>query len=163
MEGNDIGVTVHQHVACWFEGLLMHTAANEEMEDERKHNRLAFWRKNKNIEAITEGDEYIKATVRRWRPNEMALKSVIHLVEQLGIGVEVYTYYDPSFVPEITHWLARKGAIVQVYAYDSLRDLSDDLKYNRAVHTLFTPYEDDAATIGWHRATVVNPDGTFGF
>ena len=163
MEGNDIGVTVHRHVACWFEGLLMHTISNDDMEDERKRNRLAFWRRKKQVEPITEGDEFIRGMVRRWRPNEMPLKSIIHLTERLGIGVEVYTYYDPAFVPEIEHWLARRGANVQVYSFDSIRDLQDEMKYNRAVHTLFTPYEDDAAAIGWHRATVVNPDGTFGF
>lgn len=157
MEGNDIGVTVHKHFACWFEGLLMYTA-DPENEPTRR-----WWQRKRHVEPITEGDEYVRGIVRRWRPNEYPLKSIIHLQERLGIGVEVYTYYDPSFVPEIEHWLARKGAHCQVYAFDSLRDLQDEMKYNRAVHTLFTPYEDDAKAIGWHRATVVNPDGTFGF
>jgi len=48
-----------------------------------------------------------------------------------------------------------------VYSYDNLNDLRDDFKYNRDVHTLFTPYEDDAAMLGM-RATVTRPDGTFG-
>ena len=48
-----------------------------------------------------------------------------------------------------------------VYAYNDLNDLRDDFKYNRDVHTLFTPYEDDAAMLGF-RATVTKPDGTFG-
>ena len=48
-----------------------------------------------------------------------------------------------------------------MYPYEDLEMLRDDFKYNRDVHTLFTPYEDDAAMLGM-RATVVLPDGTFG-
>ena len=81
----------------------------------------------------------------------------------MGLGVEVYTYYDESMVPVIESWLSRKGIDTTVYAYRSVRELLDDFKYNRDVHTLYTPYEDDAKIVGWHRATVVLPDGTFGF
>jgi len=158
MEDNDIGVTVHQHIACHFEGLLM-TVQPVPEETIKRH----WWHRPPKIEEPVVDDGWVTAIARRWRPNELPLKSVIHMTTKLGVGVEVYTYYDPIFVPVIEHWLARKGAHVNVHSYDGPEHLIEDLKYNRDVHTYFTPYENDAALIGWHRATVVLPDGTFGF
>jgi hypothetical protein len=106
-------------------------------------------------------EEWVKAEVRKWRTNEMPLKSLYHMVNQLNLGVEVYTYMEDELADAAQHWLARKGISVTVYAYDDLEGLRDDFKYNRDVHTLFTPYEDDAAMLGF-RATVTQPDGTFG-
>jgi hypothetical protein len=157
MEGNDIGVTLHNHVACMFEGLLMQADPDPVTEEETR-----WWQRRKKEAAPISEDEYVRHIVRKWRPNEMPLKSVIHMVNQLGIGVEVYTFLDPVFLPEIEHWLARKGVAIRAYAYDGIYDLQQDFKYNRDVHTFFTPNEDDAAILGM-RATVVLPDGTFGF
>lgn len=158
MEKGDIGVTIHKHVACWFEGLLV-TPEPEPVEEKKGLLKRWFGKD----EPIVDDDDWRASIVNKWRVNEMPLRSVIHLQEQLGIGVEVYTYYDDSMKDTIEHYLARKGANVQVYCYGDVRHLAEDMKYNRDVHTLFTPYEDDARVIGWHRATVVNPDGTFGF
>lgn len=158
MEGNDIGVTVHKHVACWFEDLLVNVHAEPQEEPKSIWQRL----RRKEEEPLS-ADEWKNHMVSRWTVNEMPLKSVIHLQNQLGIGVEVYTYFEDALKEVIEHYLARKGADVQVYCYGNLDNLKDDMKYNRDVHTLFTPYENDAAAIGWHRATVVRPDGTFGF
>lgn len=154
MENNDIGFTVHKHVACMFEDLLM-----IRKEDVERKGLLGGLFKRRD-EDITE-EQYIEREVRRWRANEMPLKSVIHLTQKLGIGVEVYTFMDPLFIPHIEHWLARKGADVQVYAYLDAKDLLEDFKYNRDVHTFFTTSQDDAALLGI-RATCVLPDGTFG-
>lgn len=153
MQGNDIGVSLHRHVACMFEDLLMRKL---EMAPERK----GLFSRFKREEDLTE-EEFIKRETRLWRPNDMPIKSVIHMINKLGIGVEVYTYMDPIFVDPIEHWLARKGADVQVYAYYDLEELHADFKLNRDVHTIFTPYERDAQVLGM-RATVVLPDGTFG-
>ena len=157
MENNDIGETVHKHVACMFEGLLMHR--KEEIVVPEK--RGLFQRAPKETIKLTD-EEYVRRESREWRANEMPLKSIIHLTTRLGIAVEVYTYMDHIFVPEIEHWLGRKGADVTVWNYLNLDDLWDDFKYNRDVHTFFTTSQDDAQRLGM-RATVVNPDGTFGF
>lgn len=149
MEGNDISSTIHKHVACWFEGLIITRV--EEPEKRR------FFRREKELSE----DEWVKAEVRKWRANEMPIKSLYHMVNQLDLGVEVYTYFEDDLVPAIEHYLARKGISVSVYSYDNLEDLRDDFRLNRDVHTLFTPYEDDAAFLGM-RATVTLPDGTFG-
>jgi hypothetical protein len=149
VEKGDIAPTVHKHIACWFEDLLI-----VRMEDEQKRR---LFRREKEL---TE-EEWVKAEVRKWRTNEMPLKSVHHMVNHLNLGVEVYTYMEDELVDAIEHWLARKGISVSVYSYAGFEDLKDDFKYNRDVHTLFTPYEEEAAMLGF-RATVVRPDGTFG-
>lgn len=161
MEGNDIGVTVHKHIACHFEGLLMTPLAEPEVVEEKGF--FSKFRKKDQGPKIVDDDSYVQREMRRWRANELPLKSVIHMTTKLGIGVEVYTYYDPAWHEIIEHWLARKGASVQVYHYDDITHLAEDLRYNRDVHTYFTPYEQDALILGFHRATVVRPDGTFGF
>ncbi|NDB65539.1 MAG: hypothetical protein EB168_07725 [Euryarchaeota archaeon] len=149
MEKGDIAPTVHKHIACWFEDLLI---TRQEEPPKRR-----FFRREKELT----DDEWVKQEVRRWRVNEMPLKSVYHMVNQLDLGVEVYTYYEDDLVDSVEHWLARKGINVSVYAYPDLDTLIDDFKYNRDVHTLFTPYEEDAAILGF-RATVALSDGTFG-
>ena len=149
MENGDIAPTTHKHIACWFEDLLMHR-------QEEPQKRRLFRREKEQEE-----DEWIRQEVRRWKVNEMPLKSVYHMVNQLDLGVEVYTYMEPELTEAAEHWLARKGISVTVYSYDDFDMLRDDFKYNRDVHTLFTPYEDDAAMLGF-RATVVRSDGTFG-
>ena len=149
MEKGDIAPTTHKHIACWFEGLIVNVR-------EVPEKRRLFRREREETE-----EEWIKSQVRRWQTNEMPLKSVYHMVNQLDLGVEVYTYMDEALVPAIEHWLARKGISVSVYPYEDFDMLRDDFKYNRDVHTLFTPFEEDAAMIGF-RATVALPDGTFG-
>lgn len=150
MEKGDIAPTVHKHIACWFEGLLI---TKQEVQEKRR----LFKRERE----ITE-DDWIRSEVRLWRPNDLPIKSVHHMVNHLNLGVEVYTYMEPELAEAAMHWLARKGISVTVYSYDDFEMLKDDFKYNRDVHTLFTPFEDDAARLGF-RATVVKPDGTFGF
>lgn len=149
MEKGDIAPTTHKHIACWFEDLIVNVRDLPE-------KRRLFRREREMTE-----EEWIKSQVRKWQTNEMPLKSLYHMVNQLELGVEVYTYMEEELVPAIEHWLARKGISVSVYPYEDLDMLRDDFRYNRDVHTLFTPYENDAAMLGM-RATVVLPDGTFG-
>lgn len=149
MERGDIAPTTHKHIACWFEDLII-----TRMEEPQKRR---FFRREKELT----DDEWVKQEVRRWKTNEMPLKSLHHMVNKLDLGVEVYTYYEPELAEAAEHWLARKGVSVTVYPYDNLEMLVDDFKYNRDVHTLFTPYEEDAFVLGF-RATVTNSDGTFG-
>ena len=153
MEKNDIGVDVRQHMACMFEGLLMRRL---EVAPEKRGLFTRF----KKEEDLTE-EEFIKREVRLWRPNDLPIKSASHMINKLGLGLEVYTYLDPLFVDAIEHWLSRKGVDVTVYAYYDLADLHDDFKLNRDVHTLYTPFEEDAKVLGI-RTTVVLPDRAFG-
>lgn len=152
MEGNDIGITVQKHLACMFEGLLCSIAPDQEIP---KKSRI-FGREP------SLPDKDMDKIVRSWVPNEMPIKSVIHLTKQLGIGVEVYTYYPEDFVEPIERWLGRKGISVNVHSYDDVMHLKEDFMYNRDVQVLFTPSERDAQILGI-RATVVLPDKTFGF
>jgi len=150
VEKGDIAPTVQKHIACWFEDLIINR-------QERKESRRSFFRRGKEHEE----DDWVRSEVRRWRTNEMPLKSLYHMVNQLELGVEVYTYMEPELAEAAEHWLARKGISVSVFPFEDLEMLRDEFKYNRDVHTLFTPYEDDAAFLGF-RATVVRTDGTFG-
>ncbi len=126
MEGNDIGLTVQKHVACMFEGLLCTVASEEEIPKKRK-----LWGRDTPIVK----DKDMSKIVRSWRPNEMPLKSVLHLTKQLGIGVEVYTYYPEDFVEPIERWLGRKGISVVVHSYDDIMHLHEDFKYKKTSST----------------------------
>lgn len=152
MENNDIGVTLHQHFACMFEGLIV------TIQDPEEAPRKKWFQRDSHIT----DDKDIAAIVRRWRPNDLPLKSLYHLVNQLRIGMEVYTYYHEDFVDPIERWLARKGINVNVYSYDDVYHLGEDFKYNRDVRVLYTASEHDAQILGI-RTTVVSPEGTFGF
>jgi hypothetical protein len=147
MEGNDIAPFITSKIACMFENLLVSIPENDEQ-------RGLFKRKRPPLT--------IEEEVRRWRANELPLKSLIHITTRLEIGVEVYTYLDYRYHDAIEHWIARKGAIVNVFHYESVLDLAEDFKYNRDVRTLYTPFEKDAMILGL-RATVVQSDKTWGF
>jgi len=146
MEGNDIAPFMTSKVACMFEGLLVTIP-------DKQPNRSVF-RKQR---PLTPEEE-----VRRWKANELPLKSLIHLTTKLDVGVEVYTYLDYEYHDAIEHWIARKGAVANVYHYESIVDLAEDFKYNRDVRALYTPVEKDAFILG-PRSTVVQPDKTWGF
>lgn len=149
MERNDIAPTVHKRIACWFEDLII---TKETAEKERRFTL----RKPRPASE----EDWVRMEVRSWRTNEMPLKSLFHMVNQLGMGVDVYTYMT-DLTEAVEAWLARKGISVVVYGFDDFDHLRDEFKYNRDVHTLFTPFQEDAARLGL-RCTVVNPDGTFG-
>jgi hypothetical protein len=147
--GNDIATFTVGTVAVMFEGLA-YTMDPDEVDGERK-----FWHRKKSPDVVVE------TVVRKWKPREMPIKSLIHMIDQLHQRVEVYTYYDVDYLPHIEHWLARKGASVMAYSYEDLDALKDDFKFNRDVHTLYTPFEDDAAVLGL-RCTVMELDKTWG-
>lgn len=147
MQGNDIGPFTTSKIACMFEGLLA-TLPTEEQ-------RRGFLRRRSG-KPLTIEDE-----VRRWRANDLPLKSLLHLTNRLEVGVEVYTFMDYDYVEHIEHWLARKGANVVVYNYLDIEELAEDFKYNRDVRIFYTPNEEDAAIIGV-RATVAQSDKTWG-
>lgn len=150
MEGNDIAPYLTSTVAVMFEGLAF-TDSPLVIPEKRK-----LWQRKKDVDLV------VRSTVRKWKARDLPLKSLLHMIDRLAIKVDVYTYYDVDYVEEIEHWLARKGASVQVFSYEDLEALRDDFKYNRDVRQLFTPFEDDAAVLG-PRATVMDLDKTWGF
>lgn len=154
MQGNDLGDDqVRGHVAVMFEGLLMHADDTPVAQTKRKWLR--------KTEEELDDDEFIKRVVRRWKVNELPMKSAIHISEQFKLGVDVYTFLDQEFVPHIEHWLFRKGLSASVVAYYDLDELREDFKYNRDVKVLYTADQEQAWTIGL-RAAVAQPDRTFG-
>jgi hypothetical protein len=146
VQGNDIAPFITSKVACMFEGLIANVPAPEE-------DKGLFKRKKKLLT--------IEEEVRRWKANELPLKSLIHLTTKLEVGVEVYTYFSYEYHDAIEYWLSRKGAIANVYHYEDVLDLAEDFKYNRDVRTFYTPIEKDAFILGI-RATVVQSDKTWG-
>jgi hypothetical protein len=150
VQGNDIATYTVGSIAVMFEGLVV-PVDPEEVQDGRR-----LWHRKKAP------NELVEAVVRRWKPQELPLKSLLHLVNQLGQRVEVYTYYDVDYLPHIEHWLARKGASVIAYSYENLDALREDFKFNRDVQTLYTPFAEDASWLG-PRATVMSPGATWGF
>lgn len=149
----EIGDEFRQHVAVMFEGLLANVS-DEIITEQKKH----WWSRTATVPQTE--DEWVAAEVRRWRPNELPIKNVIDLTQRQGIGVDVYSYYDPVFKDHIEHWLARKGAHCNVYCYENLEHLASDFRYDRGIHTLFTPSEEDAGYLGL-RACVVGPNWKF--
>lgn len=148
MEDNDISPYITSTVAVMFEGIIT-------LPSDASHGKKKFWQRPVEV------DRTVDSVVRSWRVNELPLKSLIHMVNQLQMRVDVYTYYDSDYTEAIEHWLARKGVSVSVYSYEDLDGLRDDFKYNRDVHTLYTPFEEDAALLG-PRATVMSSLGTWG-
>ena len=62
MQGNDIGPTTHKHIACHFEGLLMHRQAEPEPLEEKG---FFFKRKKKEELKIIDDDSFVQREMRR--------------------------------------------------------------------------------------------------
>lgn len=133
MEGNDIGVSYVARYAVRFEGLLM-----EEEEVEQKR----FFRNRVQT---------------KWRVNDMAMKSLLHLIHQLKINVQVITYMGLDYEDEIATWLARKGAHVEVVGYDDPYEWAEDLRRDKEIQRYFTADAAERDIIGWQHVTVVRP------
>lgn len=156
MQGNDIGVSYRLRYGCIAEGLLMSIPEGESPADPPKGLLRRF---KATSPEHRENDPVKEAKV--WAVNEMPMKSLLHLTAKLGVSVDVYTFLGEEYVPVLERWLARKGAYVRVYGYDSVWDLMDDLRFDREVQTVFTSDEEMARIIGM-RATVVPPTSTWG-
>jgi len=147
LEGNDIGVEYHIRLACKFEGLLM---TPEVAAPQKK----SLFRKQTS-------DRSISKEMKGWKVNEMPLKSLIHITNNLKTAVEVVTFMGEEYEDLIEHWLAKKGASVTALSYASAFDFREDFKYDREIQTFFTASEEDARIVGI-RSTVVPPDHTWG-
>jgi hypothetical protein len=84
-----------------------------------------------------------------------ALKALVDYSDRLGIDTEVYTFLGQDAVDAIDRWLGRKGISLPVYSYNSVEELSYDLRFKRSVRTIYVPEQEQAAIIGL-RATVAD-------
>lgn len=139
MEDNDIGVSYVARHAVRFEGLLMW----EEVEE------VGRFRKKKK--------EKVK-----WRVHDMAMKSLLHQLQQLKINVQVITYLGDDYEDEIETWLARKGAHVEVVSYDDPYEWAEDLRKDREIQRYYTADAAERDIIGWQHVTVVRPSQAWG-
>ena len=91
--------------------------------------------------------------INQWKPHDLPLKALYDTTNRLGVGAEIYTFLHPDAAPAIESWLARKGITSPVIYYESPQLLEYDLRFKRAVRTIFVPHKDQAAILGI-RATV---------
>lgn len=95
--------------------------------------------------------------IRSWKPNDLPLKALSDHTNRLGIGAEVYTFLDPAAAEAIDNWLVRKGISVPVMFYESINELSYDLRFKRSIRIIYVPQHEQAKVIGV-RATVTSPE-----
>ena len=94
--------------------------------------------------------------IEQWKPNDMPLKALYDTTNRLGIGAEVFTFLHPDAVPAIEQFLFRKDISVPVIYYKAVEDLEYDLRFKRAIRTIFVPHSEQASVLGM-RATVTPP------
>jgi hypothetical protein len=99
---------------------------------------------------------------RRWTINEMPMKALIHLTTKLATRVDVFTFKGEEHVDAIERFLSRRGAAVTVHPAYDIMDLAEIVKFDRDIHAFYTTSQEYAEYIGM-RATVVSPDGPWGF
>ena len=92
-----------------------------------------------------------------WKGNDLPLKALSDHTNRLGIGAEVYTFLAPEAAASIDTWLTRKGISVPVMYYESVNELSYDLRFKRSIRVIYVPQHEQAKTIGV-RATVVSSE-----
>jgi hypothetical protein len=141
MLGNDISVDSPISQACVFEGLLAFPP------DKVKQLRYLLNKSTDNWESA----------IKLWKPNDLVVKSLSDGVNRLGVGTDVITFLDELAVEPIYQWLVRKGVSTPVMYYSSVESYAEDLRFNRAVKTVYVSDQEHARIIGM-RATVVPPN-----
>ena len=147
MEGNDITTSAPIKCGCLFEGVL----ANPPKGVVTKMRAATAARQH-------EWHRYIGL----WDPSELAVKSLVDMVNRRGVGVEVYTLQPENVADAMERWLSRKGVSVPVLPYDTLSHLSDDLKYRSPSMIVYVATEDQANDVGV-KASVVYPGKAWSF
>jgi hypothetical protein len=154
MEGNDLAPHVVDRWGVMFEGVLM----REEYEEPSMTKR--WWRRT--VKKESDADMAIDTLVHGWKPNDLPVKSLSHLVNKLGVRVDVYTFMPETMVEYVEKWLQRKGILVTVYSYYDLEELAEDFKYSRDISRFYTADRRIADRLGI-RATLILPEQQFGF
>lgn len=141
MQGNDITEYASTGQGLVFEGLL--ASPPEGL--------------NAGLETIRRRRNNWDRALQMWKPNELPLKALSDCVNRLGIGTDVYTFLHPDAADAIENWLIRKGISTPVYYYETPQLLEYDLRFQRAVRTIFVSDEEVAKVLGI-RATVTSPE-----
>lgn len=142
MERGDISDFAVIGQACVFEGLLASPPAT-------RTGRL----RTKYYTSREEWDTALKL----WKPHDLPLKSLIDSVKRLKIATVVITFLSEEATDPIYRWLLRKGVMTTVEFYESPEAYANDLRYNRAIKSVWVPTKDIAYTLGM-RAVVTSPD-----
>lgn len=142
MERGDISDYTITSQACVWEGVL----ANPPAGFSSKTRHKLYERSNNWVAAIP-----------MWKPNDLAVKSLVDCVSRLRIATDVITFLPPEAIDPIYNWLLRKGITTPVFHYDSAEEYAQDLRYNRGIKTVYVGNDSDAMTIGL-RAHVVQPN-----
>lgn len=141
MQGNDLAPYAPIQQAVLFEGVLASYPTGV------KSVRNWFASKAKDMPTL----------VNTMKPNELPLKSLNDSINRRGIGTLVYTLMPVEAVPEIEHWLIRKGVSTSVEAYPDIETLSEDLRFNRSIHVIYVATQEQQSIIGI-RATVLGSE-----
>lgn len=141
MEGNDLAAFAPIQQAVIFEGVLANPPEGLKSWRSRLAQRAGDW----------------KTVVNGMNPNELPLKSLADSINRRGIGTIVYTFLPPEAVDPIERWLIRKGISTPVESYTDIAALADDLRYNRSIHVIYVPTQEEQAIIGI-RATVLGSE-----
>jgi hypothetical protein len=141
MQGNDISSFSPLAQAVIFEGLLASPPEGAKALLEQVQRRRGNW----------------EGVLRSWTPHELPLKALSDSVNRLGLGTDVYTFLHEDAVSSIDNWLTRKGISTPVYYYPSVELLEYDLRFQRAIRTVYVANEEHAKVLGI-RTTVVSPD-----
>lgn len=140
MERGDIAEYTWVGQACIFEGLLAIRPAGTAGLKCKVYERSGNW----------------SSSLKFWKPNDLALKSLIDSVNRLQIATEVITFLSDEAVEPIYQWLLRKGVTTNVVYYEDVESYEVDLRYNRAVRAVYVSDQEHARILGM-RATVVPP------
>lgn len=138
MQGNDISSYAPLAQALVFEGLLASPPEGTKTVLENIQRRRGNW----------------EGALRLWTPHELPLKALSDSVNRLGLGTDIYTFLHEDAVPVIDNWLVRKGISTPVYYYPSVELLEYDLRFQRAIRTIYVTNEEHAQVLGI-RATVL--------
>jgi hypothetical protein len=140
MERGDIAIGDYISQACVFEDLLAIRPTGAAL------LKAKFYERNNNWEA----------SLKLWKPGDIALRSLNDYTNRLRIVTEVITFLDQEAVEPIYRWLLRKGVTCPVIYYEKPEDYELDLRYNRSVRTVYVASDEHARILGM-RAKVINP------
>lgn len=141
MEGNDISTWTTAGLGAIFDGLIASPPTGGIA-------AVRYWNSKRTGSWVDALDT--------WKPNELALKSLIDCVNRRGIQAQLFTFLGYGAEDAVETWLGRKGVSVKCVSYASPEILAEDLRYNRSIVQLFVPSQDLASTLG-PRTTVVSP------
>lgn len=140
MERGDIASGGRIGQACVFEDLLAIRPTGATLIREKFHERNGNW----------------DSALKLWKPGDKALRSLSDKSNRLGIATEVITFLSSDATEPIYNWLLRKGITCPVIYYENVEDYEVDLRYNRSIHIVYVPLDEQARILGI-RAKVVDP------